>query len=254
MSVDLTTLLNDWPYEPGRLSGRRIAGCDGVERIQLRVDMGVAQFESTGRPDGELPYGSWTLLDHYRRALDAFIRRCGTDLGYSLPPGACDELRYEAALYYQRYLCFFVLEEFVHAAVDASHVLAIIDLCERYAAADDDREAILHFRPYLLTARARALALAEMVAGRPAQAFARVNDGLYALLCSFRRADNEDCYRTSPEVHALEGLRLTIGRHVTQDPRISLRRLLNAAVHEERYEDAAFIRDELGQRAHRRQS
>ena len=40
MSYDISRLLDQWGYEPGRVVVRRFEGKDGEEKIQLRVDLG----------------------------------------------------------------------------------------------------------------------------------------------------------------------------------------------------------------------
>ena len=54
MSLDLNTLLNEWPHEPGAIKVRKILGLDGREKLQLRIDLGMLQMEMTGRPDGAI--------------------------------------------------------------------------------------------------------------------------------------------------------------------------------------------------------
>src|SRR3989475_10739665 len=51
MSLDLNSILKDWPHENGTIKVRKITGLDGREKLQLRVDLGVLQMEVTGRPD-----------------------------------------------------------------------------------------------------------------------------------------------------------------------------------------------------------
>src|SRR6266567_990805 len=55
MSLDLNSILKDWPHENGSIKVRKVAGLDGREKLQLRVDLGVLQMELTGRPDGRRP-------------------------------------------------------------------------------------------------------------------------------------------------------------------------------------------------------
>jgi hypothetical protein len=62
MSLDLNTILKDWPYESGTVKVRKITGLDGREKLQLRVDLGVLQMEITGRPDGRRPHNCESLL------------------------------------------------------------------------------------------------------------------------------------------------------------------------------------------------
>src|SRR5260370_22337487 len=69
MSLDLNDLLRDWPHEPGMLKVRKILGSDGKEKIQLRIDLGLIQMETNGRPDGQQPHDCESLYDwHQGRA------------------------------------------------------------------------------------------------------------------------------------------------------------------------------------------
>src|SRR5260370_1403715 len=67
MSLDLNTILKDWPHENGNVKVRKIAGLDGREKLQLRVDLGVLQMEMTGRPDGQRPHNCESLLEYHQR-------------------------------------------------------------------------------------------------------------------------------------------------------------------------------------------
>ncbi len=49
---DLDDILQDWPYQPRTVSARLVRAADGREVLQMRVDMGVLQMETSGRPDG----------------------------------------------------------------------------------------------------------------------------------------------------------------------------------------------------------
>jgi hypothetical protein len=51
MSLDLNTILKDWPHENGNIKVRKITGLDGREKLQLRVDLGVLQMEMSLRPN-----------------------------------------------------------------------------------------------------------------------------------------------------------------------------------------------------------
>src|SRR5215212_8238786 len=65
MSLDLNDLLRDWPHEPGQLKVRKITGSDGREKLQLRIDLGLIQMETSGRPDGKAPHGCESLYDFH---------------------------------------------------------------------------------------------------------------------------------------------------------------------------------------------
>ena len=77
MTLDLSNLLSDWPYEPGRLNVRMIRGDDGEPKIQVRLDLGVLQMNMEGRPDGRTPYGFPSLLEYHEHKLDD-LRNGGT--------------------------------------------------------------------------------------------------------------------------------------------------------------------------------
>ena len=56
MSLDLNSLLKDWPHETGAIKVRKIIGLDGLEKLQLRIDLGILQMELSGRTDGQRPH------------------------------------------------------------------------------------------------------------------------------------------------------------------------------------------------------
>ena len=129
MSVDdIRPILQGWPYRPGEITVRKIRGDDGREKIQMRVDLGLLQMEATGRPDGQRPHRCESLLHHHLKRLRDYESRNGTRLGFELTPDECSALRDEALMYYQRYLSFFVLEEYEHVERDTARNLRVLDL------------------------------------------------------------------------------------------------------------------------------
>ncbi|MGI0149855.1 MAG: UvrB/UvrC motif-containing protein, partial [Thermoplasmata archaeon] len=89
--IDLVPALRDWPHDPEKISVRKILGIDGQVRIQMRVELGIAQMEAEGRPDGTRPNGCVTVLDHHRGRLARFQELNGTSLGFALSPEECHE-------------------------------------------------------------------------------------------------------------------------------------------------------------------
>jgi len=100
MSLDLHTILKDWPYESGTVKVRKITGLDGREKLQLRVDLGVLQMEITGRPDGRRPHNCESLLEYHRKRA---LRAEQKGEAYELSPEQCAELQQEGIQYYHRY-------------------------------------------------------------------------------------------------------------------------------------------------------
>src|SRR5207249_76228 len=92
MSLDLNTVLKDWPHEPGMIKVRKVTGLDGHDKLQLRIDLGVLQMEMTGRPDGLRPHGSESLLSYHQNRA-ALAKAAGDD--YQLSPEDCSELQQE---------------------------------------------------------------------------------------------------------------------------------------------------------------
>jgi len=74
MNIDLTKLLEAWPYESGKINVRLINGDDETPKIQIRLDLGILQMNIDGRPDGKRPGGYPSLLDYYEAKLDAINR------------------------------------------------------------------------------------------------------------------------------------------------------------------------------------
>jgi hypothetical protein len=211
----------------------------------MRVNLGVLQMEADGRPDGERPFDHESLLEYHLDRVEAYKRRNGTDLGFVLNPDECHEIREEALQYYHRYLANFVLEEYDAVSRDTQRNLRALDLCHRYAAEEDDRYILEQYRPYILMMNTRSKALAAMEEGRYRSSLAHVDSGLKQIKEFFQAYGQPRAFKASSEVHVLRTLRKEIRKHVPEDPIRQKQKLLRRALKEERYEDAARLRDEL---------
>ena len=246
--VDLHATLRDWPYEAEKISVRKILSADDSIRVQMRVELGVIQMESEGRPDGARPHGSSTLLEYHKKRLARFEEKNGTTLGFGLTPDECDALRTEASLFYRRYIAFFVLEEYASVLDDTSHSLAVFDFCGDYAFEQDDRDALEEFRPYVRMMQARALAYRSMEEGEPASALAHVNRGILDIRTFFEDAGRLDAYEGCEEARILKSLAGELNGQLPSDSLISTRRALREAIEAEKFEEAARLRDDLQKR------
>lgn len=244
-SKDLRVITEDWPYEPGQINVRKIRGADNRVKIQMRVDLGVLQMEVDGRPDGRRPHNHDSLLEYHMKRIESHQRRNGTDLGFSLTGDECRELREEALQYYQRYLANFVLEEYDAVARDTKRNLDALDMCAQYASDDDDRYSLEQYRPYIVMMNVRSKALTAMQNGAFRTAMAQVEGGLKTIREVYQRFGQPKAYRESGEAAILRALRKEIRKHLPLDPVREIKRKLNRAVAEERYEEAAKLRDEL---------
>ena len=247
MTLDIRKIVEGWPYEPGELSVRKVVGDDGREKVQMRLDLGLLQMEMTGRPDGQRPHGAESLVHYHRKRLDAYRKRNGTDLGFELTAEQCQAMRAEAVMYYHRYLSLFVLEEFEQVERDTARNLQALDLLAKYAAKREDRVNFQQYRPYLIMMNTRAKAHTALKAKAYRSALAHVDAGLSAIAEFWQALDEEEDGADATEVMILQALRQEIVEQLPTDPIAKLERALEAAIDEERYEDAARLRDQIHQ-------
>ena len=244
MNFDISHILDDWPYENGQLSARRINGADGRDKLQLRQDLGVLQMETTGRPDGKKPYGFECLLDYYRNQLQLY-REGDQEEQFSLDKQACEALRAEAAMYYHRYLAGFILEDFEIVQRDTQRNLDLIDFCGEYAAEESDKHLLEHYRPYVVMMNTRARARLALADNQPKVALAAVREAIVRIRRHYERYGTDEINDAGGELAMLNELADEIEQRVPVDPLTKLRKQLDLAVTEERYEDAATLRDQL---------
>jgi len=245
MGLDISDILADWPHKPGQVTARRISGDDGTDKIQLRLDLGILQMEAHGRPDGRRPKGCESLLAYYRQKLEKFRTERGGDEGFSLDERACELLRAEAVMYYHRYLAEFVLEDFEAVARDTQRNLDVMEFCGAYAEDPSDRYILEQYRAYVVMMNTRARVKICLADRRPKAALAAVNDGIEQIEDFLKRFGQEEMSESSSELAVLRVLAREIRAAVPRDPIEKLRDALERAVREERYEEAAAIRDRI---------
>ncbi|MCE5276849.1 MAG: UvrB/UvrC motif-containing protein [Planctomycetaceae bacterium] len=245
MGLDITNILSDWPYEPGQITARRIRGADGKSKIQLRLDLGLLQMEAEGRPDGKRPHGYESLLDYHEHLLRRWVDEHGSDEGFDLDEQACELLRGEGVMYYHRYLAEFVLEDYESVERDAMRNVRAFDLCRRYARDESDKYALEQYRPYVIMMIARARARLALKQNRPKTALASVRKGIKDIEDFCRQFGQEDAIESSGEIAILKAMVSEIEARIPADPMQKLKEALDKAVTDERYEEAAQLRDQL---------
>lgn len=251
-SLDLRRILVGWDHEPNQITIRKVAGDDGTVKIQMRLDLGVLQMEMTGRPDGKRPRGFESLLAYHEHCLKRHIEKNGTELGFELPPEDCAALRDEGVQYYHRYLAEFVLEEFDAVERDTARNLRVLDLCRNHAREEVDRLVLEQHRPYLIMMNTRAKAHLALRRGAFKTALARVNAGLRMIHEIMVEVDQEEGFEQLTEVSILRSLGREVAARLPEDPMQKIEARLQQAVEEERYEDAAALRDQLADMRARR--
>jgi hypothetical protein len=244
-SKDITPFLKGWDFEPGTINVRKISGIDGRPKLQMRLDLGLLQMELHGRPDGTRPNGYESLLEYYEAQLSDYKRRHGSEMGFVLTSDQCQSLREEAAMYYQRYLSLFVLEDFAGVARDTARNLRVLDICSKFAEDEQDRLFLEQYRPYITMMNARASASTLLQEGRTNDALRHVRDAMDNIKSFFEDFGQPEAYAQSNEVRVLKRLARDIKRKIPVDPMMKLQNQLERAVKAERYEEAAKLRDEI---------
>jgi hypothetical protein len=211
----------------------------------MRLDLGLLQMESTGRPDGQHPHGFESLLEYYENRRDLHRRKHGTDSGFSLSSEECAELRNEALQYYYRYLSLLHLNDYDGVERDTARNLHVFDLIHKYAENEEDRAALERYRPYVLMMNARARANIALRQSRPIESLHIVEEALDQIRGFLREHDREEYFDQSGEVLYLKQLAQEIRGTIPRDPREDLRKRMHQAIEQEDYELAAKIRDEI---------
>ena len=233
----IDAILGQWPYDPDSVSVRMVDGADGRELIQMRIEMGLLQLETSGRPDGETPEGAATYYDYLRRRSD----EQGAD--YLFSTEECAEADREFVQYYHRRICWLAMREFSKAVRDADHTLGLMDLCRSHS--PDEEWTISHeqYRPFVLFHRIQADALSELDADGPETAVQAVNRGLEQLKETFDEHGLEADFESHELVERLKEFRETLREKFSVGK--TLDEQLAEAVDAEEYEKAAKIRDAL---------
>lgn len=277
MSWDLSALLEQWPFEPGRVNVRLVPGDDGEPRIQVRLDLGVLQMRLDGRPDGVQPAGLDSLLDYFEAKAEHEERGAppppplevpGVKLDPSGEPAApeaeeepeeaepprlrlgateCRWLRDEAVQFYHRYVALLVLEDYERVIRDTTRNLRVLDLCADRAAQESDRQMLEQFRPSIVMMRTRALASLALQEDEARAALHAVDLGLDALREIFAERGEPELYEMAAEAQALRNMREQLVPRLPVSQRAELRQRLQDAIRRENYELAAILRDELRQ-------
>ena len=235
----LDSLFRDWPYEFGEISARVVRGADGREVLQLRVEMGVLQMETTGRPDGSRPGGFPTCF--------AWLQAKAEEEGesFALDERHCLEIDREFVQFFHRRVAWLALREFDRAVADANHTLALMDFSSLHA--PDEAWAEMHeqYRAFVLFHRTQAAALATLERGGAEAAVAEIDAGSEMIRDLLSRDEtsgdvdeNEDAL-----LEKLAEMKAAVAAHYDVQPPLTQR--LADAIAAEQYELAAELRDQL---------
>jgi hypothetical protein len=151
---DMRGWLQSWPYNPEN-DVRVLRGRHGRQILQVRLPLGLEQYELEGRPDGQEPRGAESLLDYHLARLEAAEAKGEAD-AFLLSPEECAELFHEGTLYYYRYLRLFQMRDWRRSMRDTARNLRLFDFVHRYAEREEDQVYLEQWRPYLIRMNAMA--------------------------------------------------------------------------------------------------
>ena len=236
---DIDAILQKWEYTPGQVCARIVTAGDGREVLQMRIELGVLQLETTGRPDGWQPFGSETYYDYL---LSLALQRGE----FTLEDEHCFEIDREFLQYYHRRICWLEMKEFEKAAADAEHTLALMDFVRSRSPDEEWTEAHEQYRPFVLFHHAQARGMAALSRGENEQAVEMLSSGITALQEVFDEQDEEMVFEEDDFVQRLIELRESIRNNFEIGE--TLHEQLEDAVRREEYERAATLRDEIARR------
>lgn len=239
MSQDLRPILAGWDFDPDRVQVRIITGDDGSEKIQMRIDLGLMQMETNGRPDGDRPEGFESMLDLYESQQAAAAGE------FTLGPEQCAILMREGLQYYHRYLSAFHLQRYDLVARDTARNLRLFAFVVKHAVRQRDRIEFDRYRPYVTMMHYRALASEDLAAGDHRAALEHVDDGIGAIRRFLADYGQEDHEGECAELQFLLQWRKDLEHEKPIGPLERLEQQLEVSVKLENYEEAARIRDQI---------
>jgi UvrB/uvrC motif len=242
MTKDITPILAGWDHDPDDLQVRIVAGVDGRDKFQMRIDLGLIQMELDGRPDGRRIGDHESLLD----SLEADCRAASSGgEPFKLESETCAALMREGLQYYHRYLAAFHLQRYDLVVRDTERNLRLFAFVVRHAARQRDKLQFDQYRPYVTMMHTRAVTAQALARDDYSTALTAIDAGIAqirAFLHEYDQSEHEaDCF----ELSFLVRLRREVEHERPIGPRERLEQQLALAVAREDYEEAARIRDQL---------
>lgn len=231
-SDDIREILMRWPWHGEGPRARLFVGADGLERLQVRLEAGLLQYEGVGRPDGLRPEGFDSVWDAAR------------ERGGQVGPDAVDAMRQEAQLFHQRASAWFLLGAFDRAAADCARNASAMQWLVENALPEIDPVPLqsIRFAAILLRARAEATGCARR--GDTQGALAAIDCALASMQHLQQERERDTVLA---EVAMLRTLRDAFIPKLPSSQRADLEQRLRDAVRCENFALASILRDELRQ-------
>ena len=244
MSVDIGAVLQDWPYDPAQ-NVRKVVGDEGRPKLQVRLPLGIEQYELTGRPDGQRPENEESYFHFHRQRLAGHVAAGKAASDFMLGEDDCAKLREEAILYYFRYLLCFQIGEYANVERDTERNMEVFRFVDMYAERDEDRTALSQYWPYIIRIHAMARAISCAQDGRPERASRLLRDAVQQINAL---DELENQVFALEKMRSLGVLQEMLEQMESKEPPSEtelVRGRLMAAIESENYERAAQLRDLL---------
>jgi hypothetical protein len=246
MNFDISHLLDRWEYRPGQVMVRRFVGKDGLEKIQLRVDLGLLQMNAEGRPDGKRPMGYPSLFEFFlSKQAQSEISRKEEEPEFTLNADDCSRLQLEAFQYHHRYICLLQLEDYDAVLRDTERNLKLFDFVDEHAESEELSWSFQQFSPQVIMIQTRARAAKKLETKDFGAAIDEIDKGLQELRDFYTEYSRTEMIDQSPEVLSLQHWAEELNKHRPLTKREQLEAELDEAVKKEDYEAAAKVRDAL---------
>jgi hypothetical protein len=253
VSKDISQTLEGWDYDPDRISVRIVQGEDGREKIQLRLDLGLLQMDFEGRPDGKRPAGCASWLDYYQRKQREEDAHNPDGPPFVLESEDCVKLLREGVQYYHRYVSFWHLERYELCARDTNRNLRLFAFVREHARHTKDKLQFDQWRPYVTMMHARAVATPLVGLKDYRAALGAIDAGIQSIrsfLSEYDQVENADkCNELVYLLHWRDEIANKDSHgdpaDIPYDPLVRLQAELDQAIIDERFEDAAQLRDTI---------
>ena len=243
MDEDIGHILRNWPYDPDDDLIVRIVETKDGPKLQMRIDMGIIQMGIDGHPTGIKPENFDSWLDYYEQQKTEYEAGRVDDY-FTLSSDDCKKLRREGVQYYYRYLSLMKLEEFQRVIRDTERNIRLFSFVKKYASSEIDRWALDQFRPYIIMMNTRAkssLMLKKNPVSGIEEAIGLFDKGIGNIIEFYKEYGISSEIETSVELSILKALK---SEFLRESPP-TLEEELDNAIQEERFEDAAIIRDRI---------
>ena len=243
--MDLSKILEAWSYGDKK-HVRRVTNHRGDEVLQVRLPLGIEQYEFQGRPDGRRPQGQESWFHYYVNETEK------KPWDIELSEEDFQRLKEECLLYYYRYLLFFQVGEYEYCSRDTMRNIEVLDFTDKYFSAELCA-SLQQYRPYILRMHFMSEALGTIDSGGDIPAALAILAEASCLIDDLPKMAKNKIFPLEQKnsLRAIEELRQQLFRMLPPDPLAELREKLAEAIATEDYEEAARLRDSLQKREDR---